>query len=381
MTPLLLFVATAGNCKCWSEFANRIHANPWQCRTLRRIRWLHDIGMVLTPVLLLWALSRSSWSFAELLGKSIAAWPILLACGAGFVWLVVDAIRHVTRRLPRGTSVVDSTHHDIAARVRPKPAGRGVNGAIVQLPLNESLRIDVSQKRLELPRYTPGAASLRILHLTDWHFSGAPDLPFYQHATELAAATEPDLIVFTGDLVDDRKLIPWIDDTLATLSAPLGCHFILGNHDWFTGHDSVRQYLVNAGWRDCGGKVLSVEHENMTFALGGNERPWIGPAPDLVACDADLRLALIHTPDLFGWAREQDADLVLAGHNHGGQVVLPAIGPVYSPSRHGVRYAGGLYRRGDTLMHVGRGLGGLHPLRWRCLPEITLLEIASPGEG
>ena len=56
------------------------------------------------------------------------------------------------------------------------------------------------------------------------------------------------------------------------------------------------------------------------------------------------------------------AGLVLAGHNHGGQVVLPVLGPVYAPSRYGVRYAGGCFRRGDTMMHVGRGLGGIDPL-------------------
>jgi predicted MPP superfamily phosphohydrolase len=66
-------------------------------------------------------------------------------------------------------------------------------------------------------------------------------------------------------------------------------------------------------------------------------------------------------------------DLMLSGHNHGGQVVLPIIGPVYAPSRFGVQYAGGVFWKDPTLLYVSRGISGQHPLRLNCPPELTKL--------
>ena len=64
---------------------------------------------------------------------------------------------------------------------------------------------------------------------------------------------------------------------------------------------------------------------------------------------------------------------MLAGHNHGGQVRLPFVGAILAPSRHGVRYAAGAFRSGNTVMHVSRGTSCLTPLRYNCPPEIALL--------
>ena len=90
-----------------------------------------------------------------------------------------------------------------------------------------------------------------------------------------------------------------------------------------------------------------------------------------------FRLLLAHTPDLFPWAQQLDFDLMLAGHNHGGQIRLPWIGPLISPSRYGTRYASGLFQEGPTVMHVSRGVGGEHLLRWNCPPELALLVLES----
>lgn len=379
MTFLLAFAAVAGNCKLWSEFANRTHALPWKCRTLRRIRWLHDIGLLGFPFLLMWALWKCDWSMGTLVSRSYASWFILAACAAGFVWLLVDAFRYLFIGNPKGTTLVASQLHDVERDRHAHPFGDGDRSYWANLPYNELFQIEVNHKRLTLPRYPSGAEPLRILHLTDWHFSGTPGRAYYQYATELVQSLEFDVAVFTGDLIDRMSLAEWIGPTLGTIRAPLGQHFILGNHDWFLEPDDVRRMMGEAGWSSVAGSVATIEHSGLTIAMAGNERPWMNGVPDLVAREADLRIALIHTPDLFGWARGQDADLVLAGHNHGGQVVLPVLGPVYSPSRHGVKYAGGLYRRGDTLMHVGRGLGGVHPVRWRCRPEITIIEIVGPA--
>ncbi|MEZ6046967.1 MAG: hypothetical protein R3C11_15580 [Planctomycetaceae bacterium] len=89
------------------------------------------------------------------------------------------------------------------------------------------------------------------------------------------------------------------------------------------------------------------------------------------------RIFLTHTPDYYQWGIEHQADLILAGHNHGGQIRLPLIGPVYSPAKTGTRYASGTYSSGKTVLHVSQGLSGQHPLRYHCLPEVTKLVLCS----
>jgi predicted MPP superfamily phosphohydrolase len=86
--------------------------------------------------------------------------------------------------------------------------------------------------------------------------------------------------------------------------------------------------------------------------------------------DRPFRILLAHSPDQFGWARRWDFDLVLAGHTHGGQFCLPGIGPLLTPSWHGVQYSSGTFFAGQTLMHVSRGTSSELPLRWNCLPEL-----------
>jgi predicted MPP superfamily phosphohydrolase len=95
----------------------------------------------------------------------------------------------------------------------------------------------------------------------------------------------------------------------------------------------------------------------------------------------DFLLLVSHTPDNFHWAVREGYDLVLSGHTHGGQVRLPLIGPVFAPSLHGTRYASGTFARGSTMLHVSRGVSGIHPLRWFCRPEISLLTLRTTDDA
>jgi predicted MPP superfamily phosphohydrolase len=68
---------------------------------------------------------------------------------------------------------------------------------------------------------------------------------------------------------------------------------------------------------------------------------------------------------------------MLAGHNHGGQVRLPVIGPVFMPSRYGRHFDMGAFQVGPTLVHVSRGVSGKHPFRFGCRPELTKIVLRS----
>ena len=121
-----------------------------------------------------------------------------------------------------------------------------------------------------------------------------------------------------------------------------------------------------------GNTVEQIEVRGLPLLVIGNESPWFRPAPDLAKCpDGPFRLCLSHTPDNLPWARRNGIDLMLAGHNHGGQIRLPLIGSMFVPSRFGRRYDCGTFHEPPTLLHVSRGLAGMQPLRYNCRPEVT----------
>ena len=134
--------------------------------------------------------------------------------------------------------------------------------------------------------------------------------------------------------------------------------------------------VVHVG--DCWQQIMA---DNSPLILAGNELPWFKPAADMTNCPVSgpfgrpTRSCSPHSPDQFKWAIERDFDLMLAGHLHGGQVRLPILGAITSPSLYGVRHAAGVYRSGSTVLHVSRGAGGLTPLRYNCPPEIAILTL------
>jgi predicted MPP superfamily phosphohydrolase len=338
--------------------------------------------MVAFPFLLLW--------FVGLRGPAVlygGRWsdlsPFWMAylglCGLGLLGLTWSMIRWRLRSTPAVQISNDSRTVNIAERLGYKPLGKGGYGFLASLPGNEALKVQVSDKRYALSRVPEEWHELSILHLADTHFIGNLDRPFFEEIARLGAEMRPDLIVFTGDLLDDMELLPWLAETFGRLQAPLGCYYVLGNHDWFYGAAEIREEFARCGWQGVGGRSISVEHRGHRLEIAGTERPWMGAHPEFSGEPGDFRLLLSHTPDQFPWARAHGVDLMLAGHNHGGQVVLPLIGPVFAPSRFGVRYAAGAFWADPTLLYVSRGLSGRHPLRLNCPPELTRIVLESPG--
>jgi predicted MPP superfamily phosphohydrolase len=248
------------------------------------------------------------------------------------------------------------------------------------------LIVHFHDKSLALPRLDPALDDLSILHLSDLHFTGRLGKEFFREVMRLAIESPPDLIAITGDFVDNAACIDWIPETLGLLTAPHGVYFVLGNHDpRMRQVPRLRQALTDAGFIDLAGRWLELEINGRPVVLAGNEMPWLPPAPDMTNCPTEfggvrpLRLLLAHTPDQLAWARRHDFDLMLAGHTHGGQVCLPGIGPIFCPSRFGLKYAAGVFHEPPTVLHVSRGIAAETPSRWNCPPEVALLKLRAAG--
>lgn len=271
---------------------------------------------------------------------------------------------------------------DVARALGYPPNGHGKDAKLCNLPLNQCFQIEFTEKTLVLPQIPDAWDGLTILHLTDLHLCGTPDRAFYNYAMERAMKWgTPDFVMLTGDVVDSEWHHRWVVPVLGKLRWNLGAYAILGNHDAWRDVSLIRRRLRKVGMQVLGNSWIEREVRGEPMILVGHEGPWFTPIADLSKCpDKIFRLCLSHTPDNLPWARRHHIDLMLAGHVHGGQIRLPVLGSVFVPSRFSRKYDCGTFYEAPTLMHVGRGLAGQHPLRFFCKPEVTWIVLRKKME-
>ncbi len=351
---------------------------------------LHGLGIRLKgPVMDLASLALLGFAglgFVAILGVGWFShpWPTwLVAYAIPCAWITLVAVPAVTiqralRGPPPGTSLEVTEVRDVAAELgREALVGEAPLNWLLKLPGNESLTFAKVEAEVAIPGLPDALDGLTILHLTDFHFNHRYRRAFFDAALGTAAHWESDLVVFTGDLIDDESTTDWIGPLFSTLRGRLGQFAILGNHDYSHGPDAVTQALREAGFDEIEGAWRRVDRGGAVMGIGGTSSPW-GPVLHLDECpaDADFRLVLSHSPDQFPRLSRAGVNLVLSGHNHGGQVRIPGFGPILMPSRYSRRYDRGVFARGRSRMYVSQGLGGKHPIRFGgCTPELTRLTL------
>jgi uncharacterized protein len=419
----LVALALFGHAALWIGVYNRLHSGAlpeWLVSALEKVIYF---GLLAAPAAGLWEIWRggSFWRPDEAaLILPVYTWICWgVALGPGMLWLLRRSEAN-----PRGVLLSnDSQFRDVAAEV-DRPLLHGLKANVLgRIPRNEILKLQINEKTLRLPELPANLEGLSIVHLTDLHFTGRIDRAYFEYVIEEANLLEGDLVAVTGDLVDKARCIAWIPETLGRLRGRCGVYGVLGNHDRrLRDVELLRRTLAESGVTLLGGRWMGVfipendatlrgcetnlvaaasrrratgkpphfrrrdaaatellEEQRPTAArvlLAGDERPWFTPGPDLREAPppaSAFRILLAHTPDRFHWAQEQQFSLMLAGHNHGGQIRLPVLGPLITPSRHGVKYASGVFREQGTVLHVSRGVSGEHPIRFNCLPEVTRL--------
>jgi uncharacterized protein len=257
----------------------------------------------------------------------------------------------------------------------------------------------------DLPRSLDG---FRVAHLTDFHFDGFRLSPaLLAEAIAAVNAAEPDLIALTGDYVTHEpevihRLIPFLQN----LKHRDGIYAVLGNHDLLRPHSRsvITKALQNGGvsvlWDD-----VQFLHQGAIAVVGLQDywSPRFNPAPVMANIPEHLpRIVLSHNPDSAQSLRKWRVDLQLSGHTHGGQIVIPGIGPVVNGLKLLRRnsppagkkllktltkncdkivqnwdWSQGLHRIDSNLLYVNRGLGTYLPGRFFCPPEVTILTLMS----
>lgn len=263
-----------------------------------------------------------------------------------------------------------------AYRASPPLAVSGAPGGLLR-PVTTTALV---ARQYEVPMPGLPLERLRVAHLSDLHVSADFSLAYYHGAFALAASYEPDVLLMTGDFVWRAEDLPLLRAALAQLPRPPGgVYAVLGNHDHWAGADGVRQVLSDAH--------VTLLHERCC-ALGlvggrdvvlcGEERPW-GPRPEPYPADSTL-IALSHTPDNVYELAAGGVGVVFSGHLHGGQVRLPGLGAVVSPSRYGRRFTSGHFLVEGTHLFVSSGVGGI-PFRLWCQPDILVVDLVAGADA
>jgi predicted MPP superfamily phosphohydrolase len=380
---LILVLGGLGHAILWASLVNRVHAFGIQRRWVDLLTLLCAVALVTVTLAVSAALFMANGSGLGKLSRS-AAWIYLTACAMLSIVAIVQRWWLTFHPERRGALAANhTTTIDLRQEARCALAAPGVADWLSRLPGNQVFQLCIQEKQLPIPRLAIQHRGLRIAHLSDLHMCGRITKAYFEHVVEHVNRCEPDIVAITGDLLERNECLDWIPDTFGRLRATDGVYYVLGNHDKHVDEEQLHSLLADAGLVHVGGKWQQTSIRGMPVVLAGNESPWYPPAADLSDCPAHdgdglpIRIVLSHSPDQFAWARRHDVDLILAGHNHGGQVNLPLLGAVLAPSKYGVRYASGAFRSGNTVMHVSRGTACLTPVRYNCPAEIAILVLQS----
>lgn len=256
-------------------------------------------------------------------------------------------------------------------------------------------------KRLELKHITftspdlpPYFDGYRLVQITDFHLgSFPPGNDFVQKVVDATNNEEPDMILFTGDLVNNQvsEVEPYLD-TLKQLHASDGIYSIWGNHDYceYGNNHSIGAlkrnrrmlygYQESLGWHQLMNEHHVVSHGMASIAVIGVENPGQPPFTNrsnlkkaMKGLNPDMfKILLSHDP--HHWRREvvgKKIQLTLAGHTHAGQLKIGK----WTPARMAFKEWGGAYRIGEQMLYVSSGIGGSFPFRLGAWPELTVITL------
>ena len=235
-----------------------------------------------------------------------------------------------------------------------------------------------------------------IAHISDFHNTkfGKDNAKLINMLKE----ADPDIIAITGDIIDSRRTdidvsFTFVEEILKI--AP--CYYVTGNHEARVSEEYtlLKEKMAQAGVIILENDCLSIEREATTIEIIGLEDPTfrvIGSVaeeaevvsdvlPKLTTSDDNFRILLSHKPEFFDIYVESDIDLVLSGHAHGGQFIIPLIGGLIAPGQ-GLfpELDSGLFEKDETILIVSRGIGNsVIPLRINNRPEIILIDLHSAG--
>ena len=279
--------------------------------------------------------------------------------------------------------------------------GGGLFGTLVY-GFSNKYRYQVTRVPLSFKNLPSSFRGMKIVHISDIHSGSFMDRKAVMKGVEKILKQKPDLILFTGDLVNDRaiEMTDYID-VFSHLKAPMGVYSILGNHDygdyvrWESAEikkanlQNLKEVHGKLGWRLLMNEHIVLERNREKIALLGIENwsakgnfPKYGRLHEAHAGTEQYPFKILMSHDPSHWDGEvriqyQDIDLMLSGHTHGMQFGVELPGFRWSPVQYMYKQWAGLYQNEHQKLYVNRGFGFIgYPGRVGILPEITVIELS-----
>ena len=278
----------------------------------------------------------------------------------------------------------------------PREVGRWALGSMAILLVGGAVAGYVGSRRMVVRRLEisshalpPGLDGIRIAQLSDLHVGPHTSQRHLSRIADRVREAEPDLIVLTGDQVDDFPLdVEPLAAAFGGLSAPLGVFAVAGNHDVYAGWAEVRRGMEEVGWRVLVNEAVPLERNGSRLWLAGTGDPAGrgGPGgadptvvPDVARALASVpagafTVALAHNPALWPELAARGVDLTLSGHTHYGQMAIPGL--EWSLASVFLEHAMGTYRHGDSVLYINPGTNfwGI-PFRIGAPSEVTVVTL------
>jgi hypothetical protein len=326
------------------------------------------------------------------------------------LFFLIDDIRRGIQWIAEKLFAANTRRNDISAEIGISRsvflswagmiAGSGLFGTLVY-GFGNKYRYQVKRIGLKYENLPPAFRGLKVVQISDIHSGSFSNKKAVMKGVEKILNEQPDLILFTGDLVNNTSSeMDDYMDVFSRLKAPLGVYSVLGNHDygdyvhWETpGHkkanlESLKQIHKALGWRLLMNEHVVLEKGTDKITLIGIEN-WSAKARFTKYGDmkkayngtdpSAFKILMSHDPS--HWKAEvlkeyPDISLMLSGHTHGMQFGVEVPGFKWSPVQYVYKEWAGLYEQGVQKLYVNRGFGFIgYPGRVGILPEITVLEL------
>lgn len=281
--------------------------------------------------------------------------------------------------------------------------GGGLFGTLLY-GFGNKYRYQVKKVALQDERIPAPFKGFRIIHISDIHSGSFTDRAAVQKGVALINQQQPDLIVFTGDLVNyaAEEMEAYIE-VFAELKARYGVFATLGNHDYgfpragsreanreaqLRNAEAVKEVHRRMGWKTLSNAHEQIEINGQRIALLGVDNisakanfPSFGNLAAAYAGTEQVPFKILMSHDPSHWNAEvtatfTDINLTLSGHTHGMQFGVELPGFRWSPVKYVYRQWAGLYEQGSQKLYVNRGFGFIgYPGRVGIMPEVTLIEL------
>lgn len=247
---------------------------------------------------------------------------------------------------------------------------------VIQFESNVMELNEITVKSNDLPYEFDGT---KIAVIGDFHYGEFCSEDEVADAVELANSQNPDMVVLVGDYVTDNP-----DDLevcfnqLSKLEAPLGVYAIAGNHDPFK---ETKYHILNSGIENLNNDYFTITKGNSKIYIGGSSNPsiycpFVNGEKYNVVNKSDFVILSYHNPNNFPRLNNSNVDLILAGHNHGGQVNFFGYSPMVAYAIDKKQYLSGLFEDYDSQMVVTNGIGKSKiPIRFMARPQVTIVTL------